>query len=240
MDIIFIADLFINFRTTLKFSLSDDEITDSKEIAMYYLRNRFFIDLVASIPFDALLTHTDGGGVDYKFRIFSILKMIRLLRFTRVIIYLNATDSVKHSLKLFKLIFYLVVYIHWQACAWFFYTKSDQTWFPLIDLISGRVELYTNPLSYQYCFSVWHSVMILDGADMVPATDDQAIVVSILVILAEFVRANILGTIGVVITAINLKSTKFAEQIEFATSTMKTMKIATPLKNKILEYLTSK
>lgn len=82
--------------------------------------------------------------------------------------------------------------------------------------------------------------MILDGADMVPATDDQAIVVSILVILAEFVRANILGTIGVVITAINLKSTKFAEQIEFATSTMKTMKIATPLKNKILEYLTSK
>lgn len=38
--------------------------------------------------------------------------MMRILRFTKVIIYLNATQSFKLSLKLFKLIFYLLVYLH--------------------------------------------------------------------------------------------------------------------------------
>jgi hypothetical protein len=34
---------------------------------------------------------------------------------------------------------------------------------------------------------------------MVPATSHQAVVVSILVILSEFIHAHILGTIGVMI-----------------------------------------
>ena len=64
---------------------------------------------------------------------------------------------------------------------------------------------------------------------MFPATSAQAIVVSILVIFSEFIRANILGTISVIIQSINRKTTKFQEQIEFATSTMKTMKLPEPI-----------
>jgi hypothetical protein len=58
---------------------------------------------------------------------------------------------------------------------------------------------------------------------MVPATDNQAIVTSVLLIVSEFIHASILGTIGVVITSMNRKATKFQEKIEFATSTMKTI-----------------
>lgn len=61
---------------------------------------------------------------------------------------------------------------------------------------------------------------------MVPATDHQAIVASILAIISEFIRAHILGTIGLVITLLSRKSTKFQENIEFATSTMKTIKLS--------------
>ena len=60
---------------------------------------------------------------------------------------------------------------------------------------------------------------------MVPATDNQAAVVAILVIVSEFIHANILGTIGVVIQSLSRRSTKFQENIEFATSTMKTIKL---------------
>jgi hypothetical protein len=28
-----------------------------------------------------------------------------------------------------------MIYIHWQACAWFYYTKWDRMWFPLPDII---------------------------------------------------------------------------------------------------------
>jgi hypothetical protein len=83
-------------------------------------------------------------------------------------------------------------------------------------------------------------VSILDGADMVPANGHQAIVVSVLVVLSEFIHAHILGTIEVVLIALNRKSAKFSEQIEFATSTMKNMKIPLDLQKKIILYFIMK
>jgi hypothetical protein len=88
--------------------------------------------------------------------------------------------------------------------------------------------------------SVWHSVSILDGADMVPVTSHQAIVVSCLVFLSEFIHAHILGTIGVVLHALNHKSAKFQEQIEFVTSTMKNIKLSDKVQKSIIEYISSK
>lgn len=91
------------------------------------------------------------------------------------------------------------------------YTKFDRTWYPIPDLIKNDFHFYDEGFYYTYCFSVYHSVSILDGADMVPATGHQAIVVSILVILSEFIHAHILGTIEVVLLALNRKSSKFQE-----------------------------
>lgn len=164
--------------------------------------------------------------------------MLRILRFVKIISFLNATESVKLSLKLFKLIFYLLIYVHWQACLWYFYTSQDQTWFPLTDLIQQRTDFYEETLSYRYCLSVWHSVSILNGEEMVPVTDNQAIIVSILVIVSDFIHANILGTISVIIQALSIKSQRFQEQIEFATSTMKNIKLAEDVQHKIVDYLT--
>lgn len=90
-DILYILDLLINFRTTVYHELTNDEIYDAKSIAIHYVRSRFVIDLIASIPFDLILQDESQRGITIQLRIFSILKMIRILRFTKVIIYLNAT-----------------------------------------------------------------------------------------------------------------------------------------------------
>jgi len=73
---------------------------------------------------------------------------------------------------------------------------------------------------------------------MVPATDNQAVVVSVLVIVSEFIHAHILGTIGVVLHSLAKKSNEFQEQIEFATSTMKTMRLGEKVQHGVLDYLT--
>ncbi len=132
IDIIYAIDILLNFRTTIKNELTDDEIFDPKQIAITYVKTRFAVDLISTIPYDYIFW---SSQTNFKFRIFTILKMIRIVRFTKVIAYMNATDSVRLSLKLFKLIFYLITYIHLQACAWFYYTKWDRTWFPLTDII---------------------------------------------------------------------------------------------------------
>ena len=165
------------------------------------------------------------------------MKIVRILRFTKIISYLNTSENVKHSLKLVKLIFYLIIYLHWQACAWFYYTDWDRMWFPLTDLIIGSTTFYEHGTVYTYCFSVWHSVSILDGADMVPANAHQAVVVSVLVIVSEFIHAHIIGTMDVVLHSLSHKSTMFHEQIEEATSTMKKIQLDKKNTQKILKYI---
>ena len=60
---------------------------------------------------------------------------------------------------------------------------------------------------------------------MVPATALQAIVTSILLLSSSFIDGSILGTINVVLQSLNRKSTKLQESLEFATSTMKSLKL---------------
>lgn len=231
--------MIINFRTTIKKSGTGEEIFDSKTIAIKYIKKRFLIDLIAITPLELLIADTTTVIVN-KVRIFEILKIGRILRFTKVISFLNAGENVKLSLKLFKLIFYLIIYLHLQACAWFFYTKQDKTWFPLPEIIKEDYTFYDHGFYSTYCFSLYHSVSLLDGDDMVPANGHQAIVVSVLVIVSEFIHAHILGTISVILHALSRKSNRFQEQIEFATSTMKDMKLPDDIQSKVIEYITIK
>jgi ABC-type spermidine/putrescine transport system permease subunit II len=48
---------------------------------------------------------------------------------------------------------------------------------------------------------------------------------SVALIVGEFIHAHIMGTIAVVMHSMSRKQTKFQEQIEVASSTMKTMKL---------------
>lgn len=54
VDIMFIIDILINFRTTYV-SPTDEVVSHPSKIAVHYLRGWFLIDLVAAIPFDLLL-----------------------------------------------------------------------------------------------------------------------------------------------------------------------------------------
>ena len=56
VDIMFIIDILINFRTTY-ISENDEVISAPSKIAVHYFRGWFIIDLVAAIPFDLVSTH---------------------------------------------------------------------------------------------------------------------------------------------------------------------------------------
>ena len=132
IDSMFALDLILQFRTTIV-GESNVEITNGKEIAIRYIKSwRFMIDLFSCIPYDSFVSSADTSS---KFKIIAVLKMVRIFRFTKIISFLNATEDVKLSLKLFKLLFYLVIYLHLQGCAWYLFTKWDRTWFPLTDII---------------------------------------------------------------------------------------------------------
>jgi hypothetical protein len=62
IDIIFIVDILINFRTSIADFITGDEIFDSKIIANRYLKGQFFIDLIGAIPMDLILDFSSNAG----------------------------------------------------------------------------------------------------------------------------------------------------------------------------------
>lgn len=58
--------------------------------------------------------------------------MVRILRFNRLIDYMNSTDDIKLSLHLIKTMLTIILYIHITSCLWFYFTNIDKTWEPEI------------------------------------------------------------------------------------------------------------
>ncbi len=249
IDFIFGVDILLHFRTTIACDVSGEVIYQPHQIAKAYLKSRFILDLLATIPFDNIFVSLLGRNISGKLSLLSLLKLFRVLRLFKVISYMNASESIKYSLKIFKMLFYLIMYIHCQACAWFYITNLDQTWHSIeyylmkgssADSHHSFYDREQNGIVYQYIFSLYFSVNILLGEEMLPVTSAQAVLVSIALLVGEFIHAHIMGTIAVVMHSMSRKTTKFQEQIEVASSTMKNIKINESLQRQVQEYLTMK
>ena len=62
VDIMFIIDILINFRTTYV-NKNDEVVSNHGKIAVHYFKGWFLIDVVAAIPFDLLLFGSETDEV---------------------------------------------------------------------------------------------------------------------------------------------------------------------------------
>ena len=78
-------------------------------------------------------------------------------------------------------------------------------WYPLADILLDHRKLYNEDTSflYKYCFSIYHSVNILLGEEMMPVNELQAIILSVVLLFDEFIHAHIMGTIAVVLASMS-------------------------------------
>lgn len=113
IDSFFIADVFISFRSSYINDETGEEISSSKLIALQYIKGRFWVDLMSSLPTDIIeVIFNPTRNVKTVLILLKLLKMIRLARLSRVITYLNLQSNVKMTLRLGKLIFFLILYLH--------------------------------------------------------------------------------------------------------------------------------
>ena len=102
-----------------------EEISNPRKICKQYLKGRFWMDLLSTIPFDLFL---DTEGYLQFLLLFGLLKVMRVTRLTRIINFMNVKDDVKMTLKIFKLVFFLILYIHFVGCGWYFIVKGPKNW----------------------------------------------------------------------------------------------------------------
>ena len=65
IDIMFVLDIFLNFRTTFINPKTNIEIIEPERVAKNYLNSiRFPVDLLASIPFDYFISAKSADGTN--------------------------------------------------------------------------------------------------------------------------------------------------------------------------------
>lgn len=72
VDVIFILDILINFRTTYV-NKHDEVVSHHGKIAIHYFKGWFLIDMVAAIPFDLLLYNSNNDEVSTRTHTHAIL-----------------------------------------------------------------------------------------------------------------------------------------------------------------------
>ncbi|XP_070842045.1 voltage-gated inwardly rectifying potassium channel KCNH2 isoform X1 [Chaetodon trifascialis] len=110
VDIMFIIDILINFRTTYVNS-NDEVVSHPVRIAVHYFKGWFLIDMVAAIPFD-LLIYRNGEETT---TLIGLLKTARLLRLVRVARKLDRYSEYGAAV-LFLLMCTFALIAHWLAC----------------------------------------------------------------------------------------------------------------------------
>lgn len=219
IDLLFGFDVFVQFRTTFYHPITGDEVRDLQVIKANYLKGRFVIDILSTIPFDNILyilTQKENAV----FAMFSLLKIIRVTRLGRIIARLNVSEDTKNSLKLFQLVFFIIMYIHCSGCAWFAIVAQDESWIAPLDIGSEDEFLYDDSTLRKYFMSIYHSVLLMTGNDAFPVGDIQVFFVVFSNTVGAIINANILGNMAVLIQDLNRKQDAFQKKLDQVNTAM--------------------
>ncbi len=110
VDIFFIFDLFLNFRTAYYNYDGTFEI-DPINIRLHYIRTWFAIDLVASIPIERMAGGRQGSSA------IALAKMPRLLRLSRLLKKLDKFTSAR-AMRVVSVLIFFLMFTHFVGCFW--------------------------------------------------------------------------------------------------------------------------
>ena len=131
IDLVFIVDIILNFRTSYIDPNSGEEVLDPILVATKYLTElRFYIDVLSTVPLDDFF----GGGY-LVLQFLGILKIQRLARISKVIMNLNTSLQTKAAFKVVYLVFMMFMFIHVMGCAWYFMVENEEIWIPNMDFL---------------------------------------------------------------------------------------------------------
>ena len=201
----FFLDIVVSFRTTYYDENTGREVKIPRKMAKTYLKNAFTIDVMSTLPFDliASLATTDDDG----FKVLGVLKLIRVLRLNKLITFMRSNEQVKATLKLFKLVFFLVLYLHCFGCIWWLITSKDASWVPPWNFNDiDFYEIYEREVVYQYAASLYAAVLICTGNDISPRSTFQVYFCNIGLFMGAIINANIFGELAVLVAQMSQKT----------------------------------
>lgn len=141
VDAIFVCDMVVQFFLPYR-SRDGLLIYSNRQIACNYLRSSFLVDLVATIPYDSLMTAVQGGAETggtggstlRTLKMLRLVKLVRIVKASRIIKRWKTSMGLAHAqLEVLKFFIISLVMAHWMACLWAFVGRSGDFDFVLED-----------------------------------------------------------------------------------------------------------
>lgn len=122
-----------------------------------------------------------------------MMKIVRVLRLSRLITYLNSSDDIKLSLRLIQTIFLIFLYVHITACLWYWIIRSQRNWEPGQNLTHDFMDL---EFGEKFLITIYISILALCGNDIYPASLFQFFWSIGLLIFGAILQATMFGQVA--------------------------------------------
>ncbi|CAD8168918.1 unnamed protein product [Paramecium pentaurelia] len=254
----FLFDIILTFNTAI---YKNGNINYSyKIIAIEYLKLWFWIDLIASFPYDLIFSLLLTGDAEDEIstsnanlqksaqilrilKFFRFIKVIRLLRLAKLKVIVNkieeyfSDNSILQTIaSFFKLCAFVLFWSHWLGCIFHFIAQNEEIQYNWLTIYG----IYDEPWEIRYVNSVYWAVttMITVGyGDLSPQTPLERLFGVFFLLIACGVFSFTMNTIGNTMQQLSQKQDQYQKRIAEINSYMGKVKIPKQLQNKVRRYL---
>ncbi|KAH8075650.1 cyclic nucleotide-gated ion channel [Aureococcus anophagefferens] len=263
-DCIFIADVLLTFRTSVRLE-NGTLVTDPSQIAAIYLRSWFILDVTSSFPIDIifLIIGKDNNNKNLKF-----IRVIRLLRYTkalRVMKLYAKNSSMAHStlnpgaVQLGRLTVTVLAAWHFVGCLYWIISKVEGWCDPppsaltydddaLSSFVAGfeycldrwapYVGFIGRPLKQQYTQAVWWAVQVSTGIgrDIIPRTNGEVAFTILVTIWGMLMYASIIGAITSAVSVLDASGIERSQKLDRIRTYLVNHGVRKELQREIVNY----
>uniref|UniRef100_A0A3Q1B993 Cyclic nucleotide-binding domain-containing protein n=1 Tax=Amphiprion ocellaris TaxID=80972 RepID=A0A3Q1B993_AMPOC len=246
VDIMFIVDILINFRTTYV-NINEEVVSHPAKIAIHYFKGWFLIDMVAAIPFDLLIF---GSGSEETTTLIGLLKTARLLRLVRVARKLDRYSEYGAAvLMLLMCIFALIA--HWLACIWYAlgnvemrYLEHKIGWLDNLGVSIGKRYNSSDPSSgpsikdkyVTALYFTFSSLTSVGFGNVSPNTNSEKIFSICVMLIGSLMYASIFGNVSAIIQRLYSGTARYHLQMLRVKEFIRFHQIPNPLRQRLEEY----
>ncbi|CAC5424198.1 KCNH7 [Mytilus coruscus] len=223
VDLMFIADIVINFRTT--YLHNGEVVIDAKKIAKNYVKGWFVIDTIAAIPFDLLLF---GSGNSQTMTIAGFLKLARLLRLLRVLRRIEQFAEYGAAVLMLLMVSFTLI-AHWLACIFYAIAYFERptlvaeiSWLDVLAKQCKRPYMANDTLSgptirSKYITALYFTFTTLTSigfGNIAPVTNAEKIFAIFAMLLGSLLSAAIFGNVSSIMLRVYQGSDEFHEKVQ--------------------------
>jgi len=233
IDIIFVVDIIISFRTIYYSTRTSEKVLEPKRIALNYIKNgRFFIDLVSSIPVDLLILMFNSSDNRY-FSTIKIIKLTRLFRLTKLVSFIRHKTTLRSGLKMILWVMFLMLSIHLIGWFWYIIADIEKQWVPPKNLDVGENVMFTGQIFEEYLLNYYYSTLVVIGIDFLPTNNTEILVWIFLTLSGPVIIGIVIGQFTAHIETMTKQEREKNDEIDLVNTVLWSLRIKEQLKLKV-------